>query len=293
VFASDAHEWGLDYLEKRVFGNGALVPVFMDAKRDDSMEWMPFSTLADELRARKPTTKYGRCLSDRDGVLYRSMNLTALARVMHKEAQHWMTKNVGGGMPHCLFVSSNQVRTRMHSDTQTNAFLMIEGRKKWTFFPPSESMFLLPVGQGFNLAYNSLVDVFKLDNATYNEREFPLLRHARGFQTIINAGDAVFHPSFWWHGVENLDSVSVGMDVPFLDVPTGIQVNPVLTLGTVLTPVLNPRALSMLLWEVLTSEKTNIKEVFFHHYYKDDTQRELAKRQRSGAAAPRVQGVVA
>ena len=42
-----------------------------------------------------------------------------------------------------------------HCDIGTSIFLMVQGRKRWVLYPPSQSQYMYPYGQYRNVAYNA------------------------------------------------------------------------------------------------------------------------------------------
>ncbi|MCB1998731.1 MAG: cupin-like domain-containing protein [Rhodoferax sp.] len=102
----------------------------------------------------------------------------------------------------------NRTRVAAHQDLPDNLACVVAGRRRFTLFPPDEvanlyvgPLDLTPAGQPI-----SLVDVVKPDLA-----RFPRFAEAMARARVaeLQAGDAIFIPSMWWHHVEALDSVNV------------------------------------------------------------------------------------
>jgi hypothetical protein len=102
----------------------------------------------------------------------------------------------------------NQTRIAAHYDLPDNLACVAVGRRRFTLFPPEQISNLYvgpldftPAGQAI-----SLVDFARPD---YDK--FPRFAQAleHGQVAEMEAGDALFIPSSWWHHVEALDRFSV------------------------------------------------------------------------------------
>ena len=81
----------------------------------------------------------------------------------------------------------------------------------------------------------------------------------------MNPGDVMFFPSFWWHGVQNIGPLTVGVDIPLVDVFGSWQRNAYFTAATFGNPNL-VSALAKALWTGL-----DFRTVFFDGYLLDGT----------------------
>jgi hypothetical protein len=94
-----------------------------------------------------------------------------------------------------------RVRTQTHNDRDHNLACVISGRRRFILFPP-EQVPNLYVGPLENPPPLSLVDPDAPDLA-----RFPLyaeaFAHAR--LAMLEPGDAIFVPRYWWHHVTSLD----------------------------------------------------------------------------------------
>lgn len=102
----------------------------------------------------------------------------------------------------------NRSRIPAHQDVPDNVACVVAGRRRVTLFPPDQLANLYvgpldhtPAGQAV-----SLVDVDAPDFDRF-PKFAEALRHARG--AVLEAGDAVFIPSMWWHHMEGLDGFNV------------------------------------------------------------------------------------
>ena len=102
----------------------------------------------------------------------------------------------------------NQARIAAHFDSPDNIACCVAGQRRFILFPPDElenlyvgPLDMTPAGQPL-----SLVDFHKPDFA-----KFPRFKQAlqRAQLAELEAGDAIFIPSMWWHHVESLEKFNV------------------------------------------------------------------------------------
>jgi len=269
-----AREWNIEFFKQHVFPPGTMVPVFTNTMNDKSVVMQEFGEYVDGLK-NKSRKWYARCLDDVKHVIRSGYDSEGLARIMQKEKEQIVTRTINDGLDYCVFVGSNQVSTRMHSDTTTSAFLMVQGRKRWVLFPSSETPYVVPVGHEMNVAYNSRIDLFAPKDKLL--AEYPFLSLAKGHEVILEAGDVLFFSSFTWHGVQNLDDLTIGVDVGVVDGVASFSRNTPLTLGT----YGNFKALYKVMRGYLEGSR-GLKQAFFQGYNLDA---------KSAAAVKKANGV--
>jgi hypothetical protein len=105
-----------------------------------------------------------------------------------------------------------------HYDNTENIACVVAGRRRFTLFPIEQypNMYVgpldfTPAGQPI-----SLVDTRHPDFET-----FPRFRHALEAAEVaeLEAGDAIYIPTLWWHGVESLTSFGMLVNYWWRDVP--------------------------------------------------------------------------
>jgi hypothetical protein len=129
----------------------------------------------------------------------------------------------------------NQTRIAAHYDLPDNLAVVAAGRRRFTLFPPAqlENLYIGPLD--FNPAGQAISLV---DFAAPDYERFPrfreALRHAEAAE--LEAGDAIFIPSMWWHHVEALAPFNVLVNYwwrqspDYMDSPTNALMLALLTM---------------------------------------------------------------
>jgi hypothetical protein len=112
----------------------------------------------------------------------------------------------------------NRIRVAPHYDLMENVGIVVAGRRRFTVFPPEElknlyvgPFELTPAGTPV-----SLVDLDKPDL-----ERFPRFAEAmkRAQTAELEAGDAIYIPFHWWHGVDSLEPVNLFVNYWWNDRP--------------------------------------------------------------------------
>ena len=156
-------------------------------------ETLAFGALLDELLAGTPDSLYlGSTDIDRCFPGLRQDNPLSELIALDSMASLWL---------------GNRIQVAAHFDLPDNLACVVAGRRRFTLFPPEQvanlyvgPLDLTPAGQPI-----SLVDSSKPDFTRF-PRYAEALKHAQVFE--LEAGDALFIPSTWWHGVEGLDDIN-------------------------------------------------------------------------------------
>jgi len=118
-----------------------------------------------------------------------------------------------------LWYGSKGNITKLHYDDANNFLVQVVGRKKLILFYPEQYSCLYPTNDS-NMPHVSKVNIFNPDLDQY-----PLFKHAVAEEIILNPGEVLYLPTFWWHQVESLDiAISVNfwwpMNIPQTVHPT-------------------------------------------------------------------------
>ncbi|RYG38299.1 MAG: transcriptional regulator, partial [Chitinophagaceae bacterium] len=105
-----------------------------------------------------------------------------------------------------LFVGGETSITHMHFDMDLSHIFHTQfaGRKKVLLFPYGEQHKL----------YRKPFEVMSMaDFSNYYQKtgkpdytQFPALKHAKGYEVVLDHGDTLFMPAGYWHHMEYLDS---------------------------------------------------------------------------------------
>jgi hypothetical protein len=113
-----------------------------------------------------------------------------------------------GLVPYCvqLFLGARP-RTGLtyHCANNVNLFLMLHGRKRWTFVDPAWSYGMYPWVTRSGAYVASIVGHREL-----SPDDQVLVEACPRWQVELEPGDVLLNPPWWWHEVENLDAETVG-----------------------------------------------------------------------------------
>jgi len=129
-----------------------------------------------------------------------------------------------GPLPLQLFAGRGGTGTAFHCANAYNFFFQIEGLKKWTFVDPRWTTFMFPAINR-NAIYQSCAIK---DPNTVLERYKPLWRIVPRYSAVLERGDVLLNPPWWWHCIENLSDSSVAVATRWADSKT---FNPITGLG--------------------------------------------------------------
>ncbi|MDO6746133.1 cupin-like domain-containing protein [Gilvimarinus sp. 1_MG-2023] len=122
-----------------------------------------------------------------------------------------------------------------HYDSPNNLACCVTGMRRFTLFPPEQVDNLYP-GPLEPTPGGQAISLVDLNNPDFER--FPKVRHAleAGQVADMEAGDALFYPSMWWHQVEGIDRFNVMINywwntVPaFMGTPANVLKHAILSL---------------------------------------------------------------
>lgn len=93
-----------------------------------------------------------------------------------------------------LFFGGSESRVLMHYDVDLSDLLhfQFEGKKRVLLFDNAQSPYLYQVPMSVHTVYD-------IDYENPDYEKFPALRYAKGYEIIMEHGDALFMPSGYWH----------------------------------------------------------------------------------------------
>ena len=104
-----------------------------------------------------------------------------------------------------LFMSDHpDLGTPCHNDLSgdCNLFFQIEGRKRWTFIDPIFTLLLYPVIPPEPSYGESLIDQYDMTP----DPKARLFQYCPHQEVILEPGDVLFIPPYYWHSVRNLEA---------------------------------------------------------------------------------------
>lgn len=162
------------------------------------------------------------CLLEKHPQLLRKMGISYLAKLMGKSFYF-------ADIAH-LYAGRGGTGTGYHSEGGYNCFLMLSGQKKWTLINPEDTPLLFPRGSGdfsplyyypdnvkISLFFEKYYKRFKDLDIEGPDWKLPVdPDHALAFskaidryEVVLNPGDMLLIPPYWWHEIENLSSESI------------------------------------------------------------------------------------
>jgi [protein]-arginine 3-hydroxylase / protease len=108
--------------------------------------------------------------------------------------------------------------TQLHHDFNDNLFTMVRGRKRVIMFDwKEEGVGRFPFKSMGGRSSWHLSDVGSADRVDIAlHPDFP---HAERIEVIVEPGDMLYIPNFWWHEVESLDQPSISLSMWWGDRP--------------------------------------------------------------------------
>ena len=97
--------------------------------------------------------------------------------------------------------------TDWHCAGNINVNYQLEGRKKWYFIHPHHTWFMYPIITDHMMFCGSFVPVSA--GAEFQDRYFPLYNLCPRMEAVMEPGDILLNPPWYWHAIESLDDVSV------------------------------------------------------------------------------------
>ena len=98
------------------------------------------------------------------------------------------------------------------------------GRKKWWFIPPSQTAYLKPSINVNGISAHTHTMVGKM-----GESESPWLNKVERYTAVLNPGDVLINPPWFWHGILNLgeekNSLVVGVPTRYGSLPAAFKSN--------------------------------------------------------------------
>lgn len=112
----------------------------------------------------------------------------------------------------------SQSHIACHYDVSENIACVAVGKRRFTLFPPGQIHNLYPGPVDFTPS-GQAISLVDFNNPDFEK--FPRFKHAlaHGLIADLEAGDAIFMPTMWWHNVEGLSDFNVLVNYWWRNVP--------------------------------------------------------------------------
>ena len=120
-----------------------------------------------------------------------------------------------------LFMGGKDTSTSMHCAIGSNLFIQVHGRKQWWIYSNRNSPLMEPIMDR---------SVFFRSEANAEEPT-GTFEKAHGWTTILEPGDILYNPPFYWHQARNLDT-NIGVGFRWFSLSSILKVSPTQLLMT-------------------------------------------------------------
>jgi hypothetical protein len=112
-----------------------------------------------------------------------------------------------------IFMGQQGTGSPIHNAVAVNVFRQIVGRKRWWFWPTSETAYLKPCITSLGYSYHSPLDWAPVRGNVTD----PIVAKLERYTAVLEPGDVVMNPPWFWHAVENLDRFTIGSPARYAD----------------------------------------------------------------------------
>lgn len=119
----------------------------------------------------------------------------------------WGNKGRGRKLRSHLFIGAKEKKTEVHCALTNNFFINVYGRKRWFLISPEFNPYVYSPVNWAPGAFGT-----EATPLNPNDERFPLWRYVDYHEILLEPGDVLFNPPFWWHHVTNMsESIAVGI----------------------------------------------------------------------------------
>jgi hypothetical protein len=117
-----------------------------------------------------------------------------------------------------IFIGLQGTSTVFHCANTPNWFFQVQGEKRWTFVHPEHMLMMYPVVSS-DVFYGGSMLPYPEPDAAVMELDFPLWQYCPRYETVLEPGDVLFNPAWWWHRIMNESSPTIGCATRWLILP--------------------------------------------------------------------------
>lgn len=208
--------WSFDYFKKN-YGDKDILIIdnkgVVDPNAPQEAQSMKLSQYLDELQ--EGSLKYLKLsnLAQKELSLQEDLDIAQLRSL--KEPFSF-------GETFYSFIGGENTITPLHNEFPTTVYMQIVGKKKWTIFPPKDDIFLDVTTERRTYFFSSFAP-------GKNDKKHPLSKYAQKYEVILEPGDVLIIPPFYWHYVENITK-SIGVAYKYANLFNGFKSSKLLTI---------------------------------------------------------------
>lgn len=188
---SKEESWTIDYLLSLVQSSDQQVGVAIYEKRESKSEQF-FQTYKEEKKDVREALKLASSDPSVSGKFHNLLEASIPELIEPINIPDFLvdkTSNKDGN----LWIGNGNI-TRLHFDLPNNFYFQIKGNKTFHLFEPANYFYLYPSGSNTS----SIEDI---ENIDFNK--FPLAERSKIITIVLEPGDFLYMPPFWWHQVES------------------------------------------------------------------------------------------
>ncbi|MFY0654769.1 MAG: cupin-like domain-containing protein [Cyclobacteriaceae bacterium] len=171
------------------------------------------------------------------------------------------------GLNHILsqwFISrpDHRYRTPLHCAGSDNVFLNVIGRKEWHFIDPSYTAIMQPAMSKYgSYCVSELQDPLIGDFYENFTNKYSEMSHVPIYKIVLEPGDMLYNPAWWWHRVSNLSPLNIGCATRYKDIDILVRNSPTLWAGLMIEIFKHPRKSLLAIANKSLSDKKNAYEL--------------------------------
>jgi len=106
-----------------------------------------------------------------------------------------------------LWIGTGGNVSPLHYDMSENLLSQLRGRKRVLLFEPKQTSLLYPFPAHSKIPHMSQLNIDQLDI-----EKFPKFQKAKYMECLLEPGEMLFIPAFWWHQVYSLDQLNISIN---------------------------------------------------------------------------------
>lgn len=107
-----------------------------------------------------------------------------------------------------LWISRGSITVGLHFDAAENLNIQLQGRKRFMLYPPGTAGYY-PCPMFSQTAHISRV--FR-EGPQLDSKRFPAFDPSKGREVILEQGEILYLPAYWWHQVTSLGDVNININ---------------------------------------------------------------------------------